>query len=95
LSAIYLKSALVQAIQKHPQTQVLLQASTPEVAAPPVQSPALAQQDASSKAYAEDDMPGVTSTTDLQKGVLTPARRLALIYRSQKTMLLWDVVLQG
>jgi hypothetical protein len=95
LCALCLKYDVVQAIQKHPQTQVLVQASTPEVAAPPVQSPALAQQDASSKAHAEDDMPGVTSTTDFQKGVLTPARRLALMYRSQKKMLLWDVVLQG
>ena len=86
---------MVQAIQKHPQAQVLLQASTPEVAAPPVQTPALAQQDASSKAHTEDDMPLVTSTTEFQKGVLTPARRLALMYQSQKKMLLWDVVLQG
>ncbi|KAL0050877.1 hypothetical protein WJX82_009288 [Trebouxia sp. C0006] len=56
------------AIQKHPQTQVLVQASTSEVLAPPVQSPALAQQDASSKAHAEDDMPGITTVPNCKNG---------------------------
>lgn len=81
----------VQAIQKHPQTQVVVQATTAEVTPPPVQSPADEQQGASDTLSA--DMPGVTSPKDFQAGVLTHAKRLALTYRSQKKVLLWDLVL--
>ena len=84
---------LVQAIQRHPQTQVVLQATTAEVTPPPVQTPADAQQGASHRLSAENDMADVTSPKDFQAGVLTHAKRLALTYRSQKKVLLWDLVL--
>lgn len=83
----------VQVIQKHSQTQVVVQATTAEVTPPPVQTPADAQQGASDTLSTENDMPGVISPKDFQAGVLTHAKRLALTYRSQKKVLLWDLVL--
>ncbi len=84
---------LLQAIQNHPQTELLVQSSAEGVAEQLVEDQQDAQQDASSKASEQGDLPGITNTESFQAGVLSPARRLALMYRSQKKMLLWDVVL--
>lgn len=76
---------LVQAIQNHPQTQELVQVSSEGMPEQEVQSTGEAQVTAGNSS-AE----GITSVKDLQ---LSSAKRLALMYRSQKKMLLWDVVL--
>ena len=56
-------------------------------------SHANAQQSEQSSASEQSELSDVTTVKDFQAGVLSSAKRLALTYRSQKKMLLWDVVL--
>ena len=49
------------------------------------------QQSERSPASEQSELKGVTTAGDFQAGVLSAAKRLALTYRSQKKMLLWDV----
>ena len=50
-------------------------------------------QSEQSLASEHSKLSGVTTAESFQAGVLSTAKRLALTYRSQKKMLLWDVVL--
>ena len=86
---------LLQAIQKQPQTQVTSQSSNAELPLPETSAPDSTdtQQGQASSASEQTELSGVTSAKEFQAGVLSPAKRLALTYRSQKKMLLWDVVL--
>lgn len=84
----------LQAIQKQQQLHVAVQSSSADLPMPEENTPSNAdsQQSEQSPASEQSELQGVTSTEDFKAGILSAAKRLALTYRSQKKMLLWDVV---
>lgn len=84
----------MQAIQKQAQVQVPEQSSNADLPTTEEGTPVNAESEQSAQSLASEDskLSGVTTAEDFQAGVLSAAKRLALTYRSQKKMLLWDVV---
>lgn len=82
----------LQAIQK----QSLVQDAVPSnLPLPEDGVPSTSDTDQSEQSSASEhrELSEVTTAESFQAGVLSAAKRLALTYRSQKKMLLWDVVL--
>ena len=71
------------------------QSSSLDQVGQPEQLPALEQSGQSNQVSSleQTGLQGVSSLKEFQAGVLSTQKRLALTYRSQKKMLLWDVVL--
>ena len=87
---------LLQAIRSHPHTQEVVQTNTAEALEQNADTTAVPSEVASASSEATDASTlddGIISTEAFRSKILSPAKRMALMFRSQKKMLLWDVVL--
>ena len=87
---------VLQAIRSHPHTQEVVQTNTAEALEQNADTTAVPSETASTSSKATDATAvddGIMSPEAFRSKMLSPAKRMALMFRSQKKMLLWDVVL--